>query len=94
MAYEKESINQYTLQKWFGGGVIDEVDYVNKWREESGTQSNPVYFKLFSAPEVDTAIVSVRGSETMFDWLSNLHLWFASGVAQTVKWLTPFGWSK
>mmetsp|Transcript_27647 Transcript_27647/g.55452 ORF Transcript_27647/g.55452 Transcript_27647/m.55452 type:complete len:952 (-) Transcript_27647:656-3511(-) len=92
MAYERESINQYTLQEWFGGGVIDEVDYVKKWREESGTQSSPVYFKLFSAPELNSAVVSVRGSETMFDWLSNLHLWFASGVAQCVKWLTPFGW--
>ena len=94
MAYEKESINQYTLQEWFGGGVVDEVDYVNKWREETGTQSHPVYFKLFSAPAVNTAIISIRGSETMFDWLSNLHLWFASGVAQIVKWLTPFGWSE
>lgn len=94
MAYEKESINQYTLQEWFGGGVVDEVDYVNKWRKESGTQSNPVYFKLFSAPQVNSAVVSIRGSETMFDWLANLHLWFASGVAQIVKWLTPFGWSE
>eukprot|EP00985_Skeletonema_marinoi_P011278 scaffold5347_cov90-Skeletonema_marinoi.AAC.2 len=55
MAYERESINQYTLQEWFGGGVIDEVDYVKKWREESGTQSSPVYFKLFSAPELNSA---------------------------------------
>ncbi len=94
MAYEKGSINEYTLQEWFGGGVIEEADYVNKWREESGFKSHPVYFKLFSAPQVNTAVVSIRGSETMFDWLSNLHLWFASGVAQCVKWLTPFGWSE
>ena len=74
--------------------MVDEVDYVNKWRKESGTQSNAVYFKLFSAPQVNSAVVSIRGSETMFDWLANLHLWFASGVAQIVKWLTPFGWSE
>ena len=94
MAYEKDVVNEHTLQEWFGGKVIDEVDYVAKWREESGTQSNPVYFKLFTVPELNSAIVSIRGSETMFDWLSNLHLWFASGVAQSVKWLTPFGWSE
>jgi hypothetical protein len=96
MAYEKDSINNYTLQEWFGGEdlVIDEVDYVNQWRKESGTQESPVYFKLFSAPEGNSAIVSIRGSETMFDWLANMHLWFASGVAQLVKWYTPFGWSE
>lgn len=97
MAYEKDSINDYTLQEWFGGessSVIDEVEYVSQWRQESGTQDNPVYFKLFSVPEGNSAIVSIRGSETMFDWLANLHLWFASGVAQLVKWCTPFGWSE
>ena len=31
-------------------------------------------------------------SETAFDWLSNMQLWSAAGLAQVVKWLTPFGW--
>lgn len=92
MAYEKEAINNYTLKEWFGGQVFDEADYVNQWRIDSETQSHPVYFKLFSIPQVNSAVVSIRGSETMFDWLANLHLWLASGVAQLVKWLTPFGW--
>ena len=95
MAYEKSIVNNYTLKEWFGEGeVIDEVEYVSQWRIDSSTEESPVYFKLFSVPKVNSAVVSIRGSETMFDWLANAHLWFASGTAQLVKWLTPFGWSK
>ena len=67
MSYEKETINNYTLQEWFGGEVIDDTNYVSQWRKDSGTEDSPVFFKLFSIPIVNSAVVSVRGSETMFE---------------------------
>ncbi|KAL7541282.1 hypothetical protein ACHAXR_010772 [Thalassiosira sp. AJA248-18] len=94
MAYETSEITDYTLMKWFGeGGVVDEEQFVTQYREDSDTAGSPVYFKLFSVPSVPGyAVMSIRGSETAFDWLSNMQLWSAAGLAQVVKWLTPFGW--
>ncbi|KAL7536441.1 hypothetical protein ACHAWF_005468, partial [Thalassiosira exigua] len=95
MAYETPSVTNYTLSKWFGGSgiVVDEAEFVSKYRKDSGTSSSPVFFKLFSLPLVPGyAIMSIRGSETAFDWLSNLQLWSSAGLAQMVKWVTPFGW--
>jgi hypothetical protein len=28
----------------------------------------------------------------MWDWMFNLQLWSASGLAQIVKWMIPYGW--
>lgn len=94
MAYESTAVTDYTLPSWFGEGVVvDESDFVAEYRQESGTAASPVSFKLFSLPAVPGyAVMSIRGSETAFDWLSNMQLWSAAGLAQVVKWMTPFGW--
>lgn len=94
MAYETSNVNNYTLAKWFGPDmVVDENEFVAQYRKDSGTATNPVYFKLFSFPnEPGYAIMSIRGSETAMDWLANMQLWSAAGLAQVVKWFTPFGW--
>lgn len=95
ISYETSDVNKYILDKWFGGSeiVVDEEKYVTQYRKDSNTAANPVYFKLFSLPSVPGyAVMSIRGSETPFDWLVNMQLWSASGLAQVVKWLTPFGW--
>ncbi|KAL9179381.1 hypothetical protein ACHAXT_008671 [Thalassiosira profunda] len=94
MAYETSEVTSYTLTKWFGpDAVVDEEEFVAQFREDSGTTAIPVFFKLFSIPAFPGyAVMSIRGSETMFDWLVNMQLWSAAGLAQAVKWLTPFGW--
>lgn len=94
MAYETSEVVDYLLSEYFGpGNVVDEEDFVLQYREEMGLTKSAVYFKLFSFQEFPGyAVMSIRGSETGLDWLSNLQLWSASGLAQMVKWLTPFGW--
>ena len=95
MSYETAETNGYALSKWFGGPneVVDEEEFVTVWRDRSGTSSSPVYFKLFSLSSAPGfGIVSIRGSETIFDWIANMQLWSAAGLAQVVKWATPFGW--
>ena len=93
LSYEKLSVVTYLLDQWFGPNVlVDEEEFVTQYRKDTGT-SSPVYFKLFSLPEYPGyGIMSIRGSETAMDWISNLQLWSAAGLAQMVKWLTPFGW--
>eukprot|EP00804_Cyclotella_cryptica_P008105 CCRYP_004599-RA/>CCRYP_004599-RA protein AED:0.04 eAED:0.04 QI:305/1/1/1/1/1/9/380/1018 len=95
MAYETSNVTNYTLDKWFGGSgiIVDDEEFVSNWRAESGTDTSPVYFKLFRInPAPEFAIMSIRGSETAYDWIVNMQLWSSAGLAQTIKWLTPFGW--
>jgi len=95
MAYETSDIVKYSLDQWFEDtdSLIDEEDFVQQWREESGTTISPVYFKLFTSPYLqETAIMSIRGSETSYDWIVNMQTWSSAGLAQVVKWLTPYGW--
>jgi len=94
MAYETSEMSSFYLNKWFGPDVVrDEDEFVSQYRKDSDTELSPVYFKLFSVPSAPGyAVMSIRGSETAFDWISNMQLWSAAGLAQVVKWLTPFGW--
>ncbi|MGK3754233.1 MAG: hypothetical protein ACI8RD_006542, partial [Bacillariaceae sp.] len=95
MSYEVPNVTSYLLPQWFGtrGIAIDEDAFVKQYRKESGTDGNPTYFKLFTFPSMPgTAVVAIRGSQTSWDWLVNMQLWSASGLAQIVKWLTPYGW--
>jgi len=63
LAYEKVSVVNYTMTEWFGPDtIIDEEDFVAQYREESGTDMSPVYFKLFSFPSYPGyAVMSIRG---------------------------------
>ena len=73
--------------------IKDEVDFVSEWREDSGTTLSPVQFKLFSlSNHPGYAVLSIRGSETMWDWIQNIQLWSAAGLSQIVKWVIPYGW--
>ena len=95
MAYESSNVTAVTLDQWFGGPdkVIDEETFVSQWRKESDWALSPVSFKLFSISSAPGyAVMSIRGSETFVDWIVNMQLWSAAGLAQVVKWITPFGW--
>jgi len=63
LAYEKASIVNYTMSEWFGQDtIVDEEEFVAQYREESGTDMSPVYFKLFSFPSYPGyAVMSIRG---------------------------------
>jgi len=94
-AYETTNVTSYILPRWFGSDdARDEDDLVAQWRIDSDTVSTPTYFKLFTfSPLVpELGIVSIRGSQTLWDWAVNMQLWSSAGLVQAVKWLTPYGW--
>ena len=56
------------LDQWFGKGlVVDDYEYVEQYRNATGTLNHPVSYKLFSIPALPgSAVVSIRGSESMW----------------------------
>lgn len=94
LAYETTNVTGYILPEWFGEGVaVDESELVAEYRKEVGTDQTPVYFKFFTFPsDPDLGVLSIRGSQTLWDWMVNMQLWSAAGLAQIVKWVTPYGW--
>jgi hypothetical protein len=84
---------QPNLDQWFGPGlVIDEHDFVNQYRVATGTVNNPVSYKLFTFPSTPKAgIVSIRGSEAMWDWMVDIQLWTGGVLAQLIRAINPFG---
>ena len=88
LAYETTNVTDYLLPQYFGGeGVaIDEDEFVANYRDDSGTASVPVYFKFITFPGApDLGVVAIRGSQTSWDWVVNMQLWSAAGLAQAVK---------
>ena len=71
LAYERTQVTGYLLPQWFGeGGAVDQDELVRSWRIENDNMDNPVYFKLFTfPPHPGFGVVSIRGSETSWDWL-------------------------
>jgi lipase ATG15 len=47
---------------------------------------------LYTFPQLpDSAIVSIRGSESMWDWMVDIQLWTGSVLAQIIRGINPFG---
>lgn len=85
---------QPNLDQWFGPGtVVDEYQFVAAYREATETADNPVSYKFFTFPSIPGAgIVSIRGSEAMWDWMVDIQLWTGGALAQLVRAVNPFGY--
>lgn len=94
LSYETPNITQYHLDDWFGPGkLVDEAEFVANYREKTNTVTNPVFYKLISITDTPGyGIVSIRGSQTTWDFLVDAQLWSAAGLAQLVRAFIPFGW--
>jgi lipase ATG15 len=94
MAFAGPEEAQRLLDQWFGENqVIDDYEYVASYREATGTQSHPVSYKLFTIASLpDSAVISIRGSESMWDWMVDIQLWAGGVLAQFTKAINPFGW--
>jgi len=72
--------------------IVDEYEFVEEWKRANGI-TVPASFKFFTFPENPGAgLVSIRGSESLLDWLVDAQLWMGAGLAQIVRALIPFGW--
>lgn len=95
IAYEASNVTEYLLNKWFRGSniAIEETDFVNQWREESGNSLEQVSFKLFSFPSSPgSGILSIRGTETPMDRLFNSQMYLGTVLTMLIRALMPFSW--
>jgi lipase ATG15 len=94
MSFAAPEEAQPLLDQWFGeGAVVDDFEYVNKYRAATGTANHPVSYKLFTIPSLpDSAIVSIRGSESLWDWTVDVQLWAGGVLAQFTEAVNPFGY--
>lgn len=93
LAFSSAEEAQPLLDQWFGNGtVLDDTDYVEAYRQATGTEDHPVTYKLFVFPSDPTAgIVGIRGSEMMWDWMVDMQLWSGGIFAQAILSINPLG---
>lgn len=93
-AYQSTNETPGDLQMWFGsrGQVLDRTDIVLEYRKNE-TPKSPVIYKLFTEEKQGktNAIVSIRGSQNEWDWLTNGQLWGAALFIQIVELVIPLG---
>lgn len=84
---------QPLLDDFFGPGVVvDDFKFVQGYRNATNTAGHPVTYSLYTFPQLpDSAIVSIRGSESMWDWMVDIQLWTGSVLAQIIRGVNPFG---
>jgi len=94
LAFSSPEEAQPLLDQWFGNGTVtDDYEYVNSYRKSTGTEDHPVSYKLFTfAAEPTAGVVSIRGSETMWDWSVDAQLWIGGVLAQAIKHWNPLGY--
>jgi len=92
LAYRTPEITQGQLDQWFGPGVaFDNQTLVANYRNQTGTSDSPVNYKFFVFPTQKLGIVSIRGTITAWDALTDAQLWSAAFLFQALRFLLPMG---
>lgn len=95
LAYSDPTVTQPQLDKWFGeGSARDENKYVEKHRAEVNDRS-AVTYKLISFDREKgkkaMGLISIRGTTTAWDALTDIQLWSAAAIFQMLRELLPGG---
>ena len=89
IAYKDTSVVQDQLDEWFGvGNVIDEYAIVDEYRNTTGSSKLPVTYRLLNTGN-QTAIVSIRGTQSGFDLFADAKLWMNAALMQILRWVLP-----
>jgi len=84
-------------KQWFGPGVaVNMPMVVEAFRNQTNREASPVTYNLASFPNISSTgdplgVVSIRGSQNSWDWLTNAQLWSAALGMQFLQSLLPFG---
>ncbi len=73
IAYQKNS--QPSVNSWFGPAgieVIEETDYVEQFRKLEDPNNLAVFFKMFSFPQRQFAMIVIRGTSNNWDTVSGM----------------------
>jgi len=92
LAYNKLDLVQDELDGWFPNkGVKLDTTMVSEYRERTNNVDSAANFKLFTVPESNLAIVSIRGTQNAFDLLADSQLWSAAMLVQVLRGILPLG---
>jgi len=95
LAYGNTNVTQPQLDQWFGeGSATDNYEYVDKYRA-SVQDDSAVTYKFISFDrgkgENPMGLLSIRGTVTAWDALTDLQLWSAAAVFQMLREVLPGG---
>jgi lipase ATG15 len=95
LSYETSEVVEDSLQTWFGSSsnVIYHQDVVTEFRKEfeSINVESAVEYKFVGFPDADVGIISIRGTENLWDILTDVQLWGGAAIIQCVRFVIPFG---
>ena len=96
IAYVKPGDAQYLLNQWLGqdGTAIDDIATVDAFKLSNPDYAqSPVSYKLIAFPAIlpNFALVSIRGTATLWDLMSDAQLWLAAGLFQMLREILPIG---
>ena len=93
IAYVRSGGAQYLLNQWLGVGVAKEnVQTVADFKAARGLTNSVVSYKMITfanAPEF--AIVSIRGTNNLFDLMADAQLWLGASLFQLLRAILPMG---
>ena len=96
MAYAVENDTQPILDIWFGENVTkNNVELVTEFRSvdsELNFDSTAVSYKVITFPNnPGVAIVTIKGTSTIWDVMADAQLWLSAGLFQGLRELLPLG---
>lgn len=93
IAYLDDNHASDALSNWFDVTAenlsTDVAEFKSSYQKEYGASS--VLYKLFSFPDSDLDIVSVRGTSNAWDALTDAQLWSSAALAQYIREILPLG---
>ncbi len=93
IAYLDDNHASDALSNWFDVSAenlsADVEEFKTSYQEKNGASS--VLYKLFTFPDSDLNIVSVRGTSNAWDALTDAQLWSSAALAQYVREALPLG---
>jgi len=98
LAYRDTSITQTELDKWFGFSnetnssvAVNKPAVVDEFRMDTDRYKSQVSYKMITFPEVNLAMVCIRGTTNAWDALTDAQLWSAAAIFQGLRMLLPLG---
>lgn len=97
LAYTTDTNAQNYLSEWFGPGVamndVEAISEFKSWSQYNYTFGSSVAYKLVTFPKDGKsaeAILTIRGTQNVIDWLANFQLWLPASFFQLLRFALPF----
>lgn len=89
--YQDPKTHQRMLDEWFGPGIAKmDSNTTRDFRSESKLPNSDAIYSIVSFPN-NSSVVTVRGSHTAWEWLTDFQIWTAVFVMESFLSLLPAG---